>query len=75
MSKQLIKRHKRAVARAKAKKEQTEPDVRTADQIQAARDASRPKDGWGAGSPNARGGSQVQGRTGAPTHSASKSDA
>ncbi len=42
MDKRLAKRHKRQVARAKEKVNVSEPDVRTPEQIEAAREASRP---------------------------------
>ena len=42
MDKRLAKQHKRRVARAKMNLKQTEPDVRTQEQIEAAREASRP---------------------------------
>jgi hypothetical protein len=42
MDKRLAKRHKREVARAKEKRKLSEPDVRTPEQIEAARKASRP---------------------------------
>ena len=41
MDKRLEKRHKRQVARAKDKIKLSEPDVRTPEQIEAAREASR----------------------------------
>ena len=41
MDKRLEKRHKRQVARAKNKIKLSEPDVRTPEQIEAAREASR----------------------------------
>jgi hypothetical protein len=41
MDKRLAKRHKRQVARAKINSKESEPDVRTPEQIQAARDASQ----------------------------------
>ena len=41
MDKRLEKRHKRQVARAKNKVKLSEPDVRTPEQIEAARQASR----------------------------------
>lgn len=47
MDKRLAKRHKRQVARAKLHSKTSEPDVRTHEQIQAARDASRPDTGRG----------------------------
>ena len=42
MDKRLAKRHKRQVARAKENAKVSEPDVRTHEQIVAAREASRP---------------------------------
>ena len=42
MNKRLEKRHKREVARARQRVQVSEPDVRTPEQIRAARDASRP---------------------------------
>jgi hypothetical protein len=42
MDKRLAKRHKRQVARAKEHVKLSEPDVRTPEQIEAAREASRP---------------------------------
>ena len=42
MNKRLLKRHKRQVARAKEHVKLSEPDVRTPEQIRAAREASRP---------------------------------
>ena len=42
MDKRLAKRHKRQVTRAKESIKISEPDVRTQEQIEAARDASRP---------------------------------
>jgi len=43
MDKRLAKRHKREVARAREKVKISEPDVRTPEQIAAAREASRPE--------------------------------
>jgi len=42
MDKRLAKRHKRQVARAKERVKLSEPDLRTPEQIKAAREASRP---------------------------------
>jgi len=42
MDKRLAKRHKRQVARAKLHANKSEPDVRTREQIETAREASRP---------------------------------
>jgi hypothetical protein len=47
MDKRLAKRHKRQVARARERVNLSEPDVRTAEQITAAREASRPSAGRG----------------------------
>jgi len=41
MNKRLAKRHKRQVARAREHVKLSEPDLRTPEQIKAARDASR----------------------------------
>jgi hypothetical protein len=41
MNKRLEKRHKRQVARAKDRVKQSEPDLRTPEQVRAAREASR----------------------------------
>ena len=50
MDKRIAKRHNRQVARAKAKVHVSEPDIRTAEQKKAAREASRPDEGRGLGS-------------------------
>jgi hypothetical protein len=42
MDKRVAKRHKRQVARAKQQAKKSEPDMRTHEQIEAAREASRP---------------------------------
>lgn len=47
MDKRLEKRHKRQVARAKKNVKLSEPDVRTPEQIEAARQASRGHFGHG----------------------------
>ena len=49
MDKRLAKRHKRQVTRAKEKVRLSEPDLRTPEQIKAARDASRAAVTRGAG--------------------------
>ncbi|MBL8219825.1 MAG: hypothetical protein JNL62_11380 [Bryobacterales bacterium] len=41
MSNRLLKRHKRQVDRARQNKKVSEPDLRTPEQIKAAREASR----------------------------------
>jgi hypothetical protein len=45
MDKRLAKRHKRQVSRAKARVRISEPDIRTEEEIKAAREASRPAGG------------------------------
>ena len=45
MDKRLAKRHKRQVLRAKERVKLSEPDLRTPEQIKAAREASRPSGG------------------------------
>ena len=42
MNMRLLKRHKRQVARARERIKLSEPDVRTQEQLRAARAASRP---------------------------------
>lgn len=45
MDKRLAKRHKRQVERAKERVKISEPDLRTPEEIKAAREASRPAGG------------------------------
>jgi hypothetical protein len=49
MDKRLMKRHKRQVSRAKEHVKLSEPDVRTPEEIKAAKEASRPAAGRSAG--------------------------
>jgi hypothetical protein len=49
MTNRIQKRHKRQVSRAKERVKLSEPDVRTPEQITAAREASRPAGGWNSG--------------------------
>lgn len=42
MNKRLEKRHKRQVTRARAQTKVSEPDVRTPEEVRAARELSRP---------------------------------
>ena len=49
MDKRLAKRHKRQVARAREHVKLSEPDLRTHEQIEAAREASRPDTSRGTG--------------------------
>jgi hypothetical protein len=48
MDKRLAKNHQRKVARAKERIKISEPDVRTQEEIEAAREASRPEISRGA---------------------------
>lgn len=52
MDKRLAKRHKRQVERARAHAKTSEPDLRTPEQIQADREASRGGGGVSAGQSN-----------------------
>jgi hypothetical protein len=75
MDKRLAKRHKRQVSRAKEHVKLSEPDLRTPEQIKAAREASRPAGGHGgdirvSGSAPSTRNNPVTG-----THSAAKTDA
>jgi hypothetical protein len=76
MDKRLAKRHKRAVARAREHAKISEPDVRTPEEIKAAREASRGH-GFGASSGHAKGSMpSLPGSSHPPvTGSASKTDA
>jgi hypothetical protein len=74
MDKRLAKRHKRQVTRAKERIKLSEPDLRTPEQIKAARDASRATRGGSSTDNNVRNAtptfrSNVQG-----TGSAAKTD-
>ena len=72
MDKRLQKRHKRQVARAKEHVKVSEPDVRTPEELKAARDASRPT-GARRDGPNASYASPAV-RSHAGTGSAAKAD-
>jgi hypothetical protein len=76
MDKHEAKRHKRQVARAKEKVKLSEPDLRTPEQIKAAREASRA--GWSQGADSSTSSSPQSFRGGggkAPgTGSAAKTD-
>ena len=64
-TKRLLKRHKRQVARDRNRVKVSAPDVRTPEQIQAAREATRPNGGRGKG-PLFRGSPPVRNQ---PVHS------
>ena len=71
-AKRLLKRQKRKVSRAKEQVKLSEPDVRTPEEIKAARDASRATEGPGKG-PNVHGSAgSVRNRTATGTGSAAK---
>jgi hypothetical protein len=74
MDKKLLKRHKRQVARAKERVRLSEPDLRTPEQIKAAREASRPTAGRSEGL-NVHNPAPFRDRPAAITGSASKTDA
>jgi hypothetical protein len=75
MDKRLMKRHKRQVARARQHVKLSEPDVRTPEQIKAAREASRPTGGSHSDGPSLHSsGPSVRTSRGA-TGSAAKTDA
>jgi hypothetical protein len=75
MDKRLAKRHKREVSRARDRVKISEPDVRTPEQIKAAREASRPDQNRGS-APNVGSSTPAFRANRAPgTGSASKTDA
>ena len=74
MTKRILKRHKRQVARAKARGRVSEPDVRTSEELKAAREASRPT-GGGRNAPLAPHlGQSGRGHSAPPAGSAAKVD-
>jgi hypothetical protein len=74
MNKRLLKRHKRQVARAHERVKLSEPDVRTTEQIQADREASRPAGGWRGGSSAGYSGPSVRNSAAPATGSQAKGD-
>jgi hypothetical protein len=74
MDKRLAKRHKRQVARAKEHVKVSEPDLRTPEQIEAAREASRPDRSRGATPKLAATGRSFRSSVTNSTGSASKTD-
>jgi hypothetical protein len=71
MNKRIEKRHKRQVLRAKQRVKLSEPDVRTPEEIKAAREASRPDFARSAGSSSVP---SFRTRTAPTTGRAAKSD-
>ena len=75
MDKRLAKRHKRQVERAKEKVKLSEPDLRTHEQIEAAREASRPDKSRGNSPKVAAAGQSFRRNLASSTGSAAKTDA
>ena len=75
MNKRLLKRHKRQVLRAKEHAKLSEPDVRTPEEIKAAREASRPAGGRHSGNADTYAGPSRPTHAGAAAHSPAKADA
>jgi hypothetical protein len=75
LNKRLLKRHKRQVARAKEHVKLSEPDLRTPEQITAAREAGRSAGGRRGGSEAPGAVSAIQKRSGSAARSAAKADA
>ena len=74
MNKRLLKRHKRQVARASSRAKETPPDVRTPEEIRAAREASRPIGGWRSGSTAGTAGSSIRSQAGPSASSRASGD-
>jgi len=74
MDKRLQKRHKRAVARAREHVKVSEPDVRTPEEVKAAREASRPTGARHDGPQTSYAGANIR-HNAASTGSAAKADA
>ena len=76
VNKRLLKKHRRQVSRVKAQVKLSEPDVRTPEQVKAAREASRPA-GGGLGKGGAHAGYSAPAlgnHSGAAAHSPAKAD-
>ena len=74
MDKRLAKRHKRQVERAKEKVKVSEPDLRTHEQIEAAREASRPDVSRGTNPKIASSGRSFRNNMATSTGSSAKTD-
>jgi len=75
MDKRLLKRHKRQVARAKEHVKLSEPDMRTPEEITAAREAGRAASGGKRNDSNASyAGPSVRSHAGPGTASTAKAD-
>jgi hypothetical protein len=75
LNKRLLKRHKRQVARAKEHVKLSEPDLRTPEQITAAREAGRSSGGSRGGSTGPSALPSLQKHAGAAGRSPAKADA
>ena len=73
MSKRLETRHKRRVLRAKERIKLSEPDLRTPEEIKAARETSRSTAGWNTTTSRTAPGPPNRGRA-VPMASSSKAD-
>jgi len=74
VNKRLLKRHKRQVSRAKERVKLSKPDVRTPEQISAAREAGRPSGGWRNGTQAHRASPSTHNHAGPSVGSAAKTD-
>jgi hypothetical protein len=74
MDKRLQKRHKRQVSRAKEHVKLSEPDLRTPEELKAAREASRPAGGRRNDSNANQSNPSSRSHAGPATHSAAKTD-
>ena len=75
MNKRLLKRHKRQVARAKEHVKMSEPDLRSPEQITAAREAGRSAGARRGGSEAPSAMPSLRRHSGAAAHSPAKADA
>jgi hypothetical protein len=75
LNKRLLKRHKRQVARAKEHVKLSEPDLRTPEQITAAREAGRSAGGRRDGPQAQSAMPSLRRHAGAAAHSPAKADA
>jgi hypothetical protein len=75
MNKRLLKRHKRQVSRAKERVKLSEPDLRTPEQITAAREAGRTAGGRRDGPQAHSAMPSIRKHAGGAAHSPAKADA
>lgn len=75
MNKRLLKRHKRQVSRANKRVKLSEPDVRTPEELKAAREASRPAGGWRGGASSLYSTPSIRNQAGPAADSRAKGDA